>query len=144
MRLLGQDGKSFRLSIAGYQYDVPWGEEFDDNWLILDIAFIVGDLTVESVHAPALLVDELVELAGYLEAVADLAVHQSIAIEFLEPLLEIRATRHQPSEVQIDFVLVASKDAEEAPTEFSIVTTSAALAISASELRAELRDFPRR
>ena len=63
------------------------------------------------------------------------------------PSLEAEAAVAAPApaaEVQIDFVLVASKDAEEAPTEFSIVTTSAALAISASELRAELRDFPRR
>ena len=88
MKLSGSDGQSFELTILGYQFPNMNTEDFDSNWLIiqLDVHHPKGHWRSRD---PCLLTYEVERLANFLEQVSR---NEKVDAEehFIEPNLKFR------------------------------------------------------
>ena len=70
MNLRSRDLSEFELRIAGYQFPGFSGDEFDDNWLIVEGRVAPADERAWEFRDPALLTWEVERLSIWLEALA--------------------------------------------------------------------------
>jgi hypothetical protein len=155
MRLDGRAGRALELTIDGYQFPgmaaEPDGFDFDANWLI--IRGRVSDGAREwTFRDPCLLTDEARELAAWLEAVAT-DWRDLDATDFIEPNLEFRRVSAPGDAPVIRVTLrlearppwtgdVSEDDWDKHFIELEL--SREALAAAASDLRDELKRYPKR
>lgn len=86
MILRDRDFSEFELRIAGYQFPELEGDEWDSNWLIVEVRVAPVDERPWKSTDPSLLTWEVERLSGWLEVLASgQAVEESA--DFVEPNL---------------------------------------------------------
>ena len=84
MILRGRDLSEFELKVAGYQFPSLSGDEFDDNWLMVEIRAAPADERPWRSTDPSLLTWEVKRLSNWLVALASgQAVEEGE--DFIEP-----------------------------------------------------------
>jgi len=88
MKLSGNNGTSFELSVMGYQFPELANEDYDSNWLLISISVShpKGSWTATD---PSLLTYELRELGHWIQSIHD-NPNDSKELSFIEPNLSFR------------------------------------------------------
>ncbi len=155
MHLEGDGGRSFDLSVVGYQFaggaPEPGEFDFDANWLVVHGQANDGDREWQF-RSPCMLTTEARQLTAWLEAVAS-GWRDLDPTDFIEPILEFRrvSAPEDPPTVRVTFRLEArppwadeliDDDWDGIWLEFDVSPET--LATAASDLRNELRQYPER
>jgi hypothetical protein len=150
-----------RLEPVSYQFPIPYGDDFDDNWLILR-GHARSDEEEWTFQEPSLLVDEAHGISAWMRSagvgtetllVADAEGFTHPATETIEPNIGMGLVRHDTESVTVRVFLWL----ESAPPStwdgrakrdmqffIDITTTPNALERAAADWDAELAKFPRR
>jgi hypothetical protein len=151
--LVGRDGASLDLSIAGYQFAAHQPDpnddfDYDANWLVVEGRAKDGEKSWKFRDA-CLLTTEAQHLVEWLRDSA--AGRGAAAIDFLEPNLEFRrlAVQGERRKLRIVFRLEsrpasAGDDEDWDGTWIDLDADADALEAAAQDLQANLHRFPRR
>jgi hypothetical protein len=151
MELRTANGSIFQLDIVGYQFPELHDEEWDSNWLRIrtHVSLPEGSWSVTD---PTLLTYEVVELADWLDAVAN-GNQKTSSLWFVEPNLEFEIAHGEDKEkfLRVNFAIELLPPWEPRFTEnggniysvnFPIAEVD--LHAAAESLRAQLQRFPQR
>ncbi|HEV8384851.1 MAG TPA: hypothetical protein VGQ11_08260 [Candidatus Acidoferrales bacterium] len=150
MRLFGPTGDSFDLEIIGYEFPAEICDLFDSNWLQIQTEVSVGEHVWRGID-PSLLTWEIVELANWLERVAD-GRPTSPAAEFMEPELRFQLVDRENQTIRLQVcALLAERQLGPAMPRphkeercVELECTSEQLVAAAGDLRRQLGLYPPR
>jgi hypothetical protein len=149
MRLNSFDGSSLELKILGYEFPDIATEDYDSNWLIIEIN-VTHPKEQWSSRAPCLLTYEVARLADWLENIAH-GEETSSTQSFVEPHLKFQLVDPESSKsLLIFFDMEAKSDlmpSNQEPVEdlwikFQILDLN--LEAAAKSLRQQLVKYPQR
>jgi hypothetical protein len=147
MRLTSPSGETFTLQIVGYQFQDPRPDEYDANWLRIQIAAANARGRWTAVD-PSLLTWEVIALADWLECLAA-GITCSDDQEFIEPNLCFRVVGADRI-LRVYFELESrppwapSNAAPEDDLWLSFPIDAEMLLAAAGSLRDQLQRYPRR
>jgi hypothetical protein len=149
MLLTTGDGLRLSLTIAGYQYPSEHADEYDANWLQVNIEANDGRRGWTSTD-PCLLTREVIDLADWFEALA--AGQAMEPIRFIEPNLrfELAAFDGAYAKVRVTFELgstppwAKSRWVGEHPLSIIFPLTPGELHSAAGNLRRQIETYPAR
>lgn len=147
MHMSGSDGSLFEMRVVGYQFPEIQDEEYDSNWLLIQIHLVHprGEWTTVD---PCLLTYEVEELADWFDAIAR-GDHVDAEQHFIEPnlLFRLRDQGANGRTLAVYLALDCWAKSEAAPIDNRFVLFPLAgvdPARVAEELRGELARYPQR
>jgi len=148
MQLVGPNGDQFRLRIVGYQFPSKVDDEYDSNWLRVEIQATVRGRSWQSIDA-CLLTWELTSLIDWIEHIAA-GKNADREVRFLEPNLSFTLNQKQGDRVcfSVFFELesrpswASAKGAPESDLWAELECSSRELQAWSAELREQLKKFP--
>lgn len=146
--LLKNENSRFEMTVIGYQFPEILDEEYDSNWLIIEIraSSLEGSWSISN---PCMLTIELVDLADWLDDVANGKGTINTRLDFFEPCLCFEVTGLEPKKLCVHLneelkpVSLRDNDSNSDAAiciEFEI--TLETLKNAVTSLRDCLRDFP--
>lgn len=146
--LLKNENSRFEMTVIGYQFPEILDEEYDSNWLIIEIraSSLEGSWSISN---PCMLTIELADLADWLDDVANGNGTINTRLDFFEPCLCFEVTGLEPKKLCVHLneelkpVSLRDNDSKRDTAiciEFKV--TPQALKDAAASLRSYLRFFP--
>jgi len=149
MQIFDSNGNAFRFSILGYQYPEKKFEDYDSNWLIIEVDVTYSQKRWNARDA-CLLTYEVARLAQWFESIAGGISVESIQ-KFIEPNLEfhlVDISSEQYLRIFFEFELRPewAKWDQKIMKDFWIDFSLSKLDLyqTASSLRRQLADYPQR
>lgn len=146
MKLIGQENKSFELWVADYQYRDNKNDEYDSNWLRIQIklkGFKKEWITID----PSLLTWELHALADWFQKMLTGDKNEK-EIEFIEPNLKFELVDNVGDKFQVrTHLTLESKPSwhhDDETFTFDLVVDRGQIEESVRQLRSDLINFPGR
>ena len=150
MYFAASDGSSFGLKIIGYEFPHLEQEDYDSNWLNIQIEVTTPEYSWSATE-PSLLTYEVARLAEWLESV-DQGKPVEDEIGFIEPCLWFKLIRHRDTvkSLRIHFELeyrpdwTRTEQMRQQPLFVEFPLSEIDLQQAATSLRSQLSHYPQR